>query len=134
MSITKEEIFKEKMDSLAISIVNKSGASGKKSLDELKMLVDDELVKQIEEFDGTVEVVEITITFTINSTEYQAESDMTWAEWCNSKYNTGSYTVYNNKIFTSSLSAVVIPPNDYVYSNDVIIEDYPYSIYTGGSN
>lgn len=28
------------------------------------------------------------ITFTINGLEFQAYEDMTWAEWCDSKYNT----------------------------------------------
>lgn len=32
-----------------------------------------------------------TITFTINSTEYNAVEGMTWLEWLNSEYNPGDY-------------------------------------------
>ena len=53
--ITTETLFKEKMDSLATSIVNKAGVSGKKNLDELKELVDN--IEIPEEYDGTIEVV-----------------------------------------------------------------------------
>lgn len=33
------------------------------------------------------------ITFTIDGTEYQAESGMTWGEWVESDYNTGGYSI-----------------------------------------
>lgn len=33
------------------------------------------------------------INFTIAGTAYQAESGMTWEQWCNSSYNTGGYYV-----------------------------------------
>lgn len=32
-----------------------------------------------------------TITFTIDGTSYEAEEGMTWAEWCESDYNTGGW-------------------------------------------
>jgi hypothetical protein len=129
MSITKEEIFKEKMDALAISIVNKSGASGKKNLDELKALVDDELVKQIEEFDGTVEVVETTITFTIDSIEYQAEEDMTWADWVDSEYNTGGFYVSGSMIYKDNAHYI-----SKVNADDKITPNNNYKLLTGGGN
>lgn len=39
-----------------------------------------------------------TITFNIGSTKYQAEEDMTWAEWCDSEYNIDGYIVNENDI------------------------------------
>lgn len=36
------------------------------------------------------------IDFTINGTAYQAEQGMTWAEWCDSSYNTASPSYYIN--------------------------------------
>ena len=39
-----------------------------------------------------------TITFTISGTEYTAEEGMTWAEWCNSEYNTAGFEVEGNSI------------------------------------
>lgn len=33
-------------------------------------------------------IIGAKITFTIDHTEYTADEGMTWAEWCNSKYNT----------------------------------------------
>ncbi len=36
------------------------------------------------------------IDFTINGTPYQAEEGMTWAQWCDSKYNTASPSYYIN--------------------------------------
>ncbi len=40
------------------------------------------------------------ISFTIDGTSYQAEDGMTWEEWVESAYNTGSYqTVYTNGMY-----------------------------------
>lgn len=41
---------------------------------------------------NAVQPVEL-ISFTIDSTEYQAEEGMTWAQWLNSDYNTDGYYV-----------------------------------------
>lgn len=38
------------------------------------------------------------ITFTIDGIEYQAEENTTWAEWCNSNYNTEGYYIDENYI------------------------------------
>ena len=51
----------------------------------------------VEDWDGSVIIeggVEL-ISFTINGTAYQAESGMTWYEWCNSNYNTYGYSTSN---------------------------------------
>ena len=42
------------------------------------------------------------ITFTIAGTEYQAEVGMTWAEWCESEYNTGgNYEVRGSYVYVT---------------------------------
>ena len=38
------------------------------------------------------------ISFTIESTTYQAEAGMTWGQWVDSKYNTGGFTSSGNLI------------------------------------
>ena len=38
------------------------------------------------------------ITFTIISTEYQAEEGMTWTEWCESDYNTVGYFINSDYV------------------------------------
>ena len=38
------------------------------------------------------------ISFTIAGESYQAEEGMTWQQWVDSTYNTGSYVVYDNNI------------------------------------
>lgn len=82
------------------------------------------------------------ISFTIDGTEYQAESGMTWAEWCESDYNTGGWytddddvgkwggTGYSWAISTTDLIA------DRVSSSDVIISNFAYKAAnaSGGSN
>lgn len=72
------------------------------------------------------------ITFTIQSTTYQAEEGMTWAEWCGSEYDTnGAYIdsagkVYPNSNLHGSLAGVT--------SSDVIIEGMAYTIVHGGGS
>ena len=68
------------------------------------------------------------ITFRIQSTTYEAEEGMTWAEWCDSEYNTGGlFYVLDNKV-TNGVQYVneVVPTN-------TIINEYRYTL-GGGSN
>ena len=44
------------------------------------------------------------ITFTINGTSYQAEDGMTWAEWCDSEYNTIGAVVWQMNEFTTTIN------------------------------
>lgn len=73
------------------------------------------------------------ISFTIDDTTYQAEEGMTWGQWCESDYNTGSYYVNENLggwVILSSTSWVV--PNgslDHIYGTDVIISGGEYAVY-----
>lgn len=41
----------------------------------------------------TGEAAQSLIPFTIDGTQYQAEDGMTWAEWCESEYNTGGWSI-----------------------------------------
>lgn len=41
-----------------------------------------------------------TINFTIESTTYTAEADMTWAQWCASKYNQNEFIFYESEVIT----------------------------------
>ena len=81
----------------------------------------------------SVESAESLISFTIDGTSYQAEEGMTWGEWCESDYNTGSYYVNENLggwVILSSTSWVI--PNgslDHIYGTDVIISDGEYAVY-----
>lgn len=54
------------------------------------------------------------IMFTVNGTEYQAEEDMTWKEWCNSEYNTGGFKYSSgdvgDAIYTSDYKKYFIHP------------------------
>ena len=89
--------------------------------------------------DNTEEVPPVKlITFTIDGVEYQAVENMTWGEWINSSYNTGSfYTGRNDTIYSLSGAAVLAP----LYgasqlSNDIIYSGYQYIIgsHSGGIN
>ena len=84
--------------------------------------------------DGIIAIQEeligpVLITFTLGGTEYQAEDGMTWAEWCDSKYNTGGY-------YVSTSADHVCHPNEnnvgtqegqYVCSGDAILSGHAYT-------
>lgn len=51
--------------------------------------------------DGTVYVLALgggPITFRIENLTYQAVKGMTWAEWCESEYNTAGYAIIGDRI------------------------------------
>lgn len=74
------------------------------------------------------------ITFYIDDISYQAEEGMTWAEWCNSKYNTDEYSVRDDDHYgevhpkTSTYMAVQLSQAeyDYVKSEDLLIPNFGY--------
>lgn len=76
-----------------------------------------------------------TITFTVAGTEFQADDGMTWAEWCESDYNThGAYINLGNGAMTvwwqaqSGTKFYAISTTESIVSeNDVIIADYAYT-------
>lgn len=79
------------------------------------------------------------ISFTIGGTEYKALEGMTWAEWCDSDYNTDNFIYsnefmivcksialggyYNNAI---SFNGITVSPNEEIVSN------YAYTTKSGG--
>lgn len=75
------------------------------------------------------------ITFTIDGTEYQAEDGMTWAEWVESEYNTGGFTVINTTtVINQSENAVQYSSNSTdVKATELILNDGTYQISVGGS-
>lgn len=66
------------------------------------------------------------IRFTIDGIEYNALPNMTWGEWVSSGYNTNGFTIdeFDNSIMIGS--SWVHTGNDYVYTSEVIEEDYNY--------
>lgn len=73
------------------------------------------------------------ISFTIETTEYQAVEGMTWGKWVESEYNTDGYSVeeMDNSIASPSsddflISSWVGTDTDYVYASDVIENGYNY--------
>ena len=55
--------------------------------------------------DGTVCVLVLgggLITFRIENLTYQAVEGMTWAEWCESEYNTAGYAINGNRVVASN--------------------------------
>lgn len=88
------------------------------------------------------------ITFTINSTTYQSEEGMTWAEWVESEYNTFGYYIsedYSNYIVApggGSTRVVIVVGSfilydsyTYVLKTDIIVSQHAYltGLITGGS-
>lgn len=69
------------------------------------------------------------ITFTIGGTTYQAENGMTWAEWCESEYNTNKYFsdgggIKDNKgVYNVCLEDDIYTS---VSDNDIIFAGYNY--------
>ena len=55
--------------------------------------------------DVVVRNVSEEITFTIDGTSYTALEGMTWAEWCESEYNTIGLWVGDDVVFVSSTMA-----------------------------
>ena len=75
------------------------------------------------------------ISFTIDGTSYQAEDGMTWAQWVNSSYNTGGFTVNvgdntirngTNYLYTSSNMQLVS-------SSNTVISGGTYTFASGGA-
>lgn len=74
------------------------------------------------------------ITFTINGTKYQAESGMTWGEWCESDYNTGTFTKQSTYIADDAITPEDMVSTDGTFTGkvaptDTIIADHSYSVY-----
>lgn len=75
------------------------------------------------------------INFTIKGISYQAEDGMTWAQWCESSYNTGGYHVSNGVVHGSNEHYSVYNDStgtSLVNGNDTIVAKEYYLISAGG--
>lgn len=66
------------------------------------------------------------ITFTIDEAEYYAEEGMTWAEWCDSEYNTDNYTCGDysvdgevGNVSYNESGDVMVKPTDAIVANTI---------------
>jgi hypothetical protein len=64
-------------------------------------------------YDGSCDIINPLITFTIGNATYQAEEGMTWGEWVNTEYNTAGY-------FINVYDHVTLPPTGIGYIETVI--------------
>lgn len=69
------------------------------------------------------------INFTISGVEYQAESGMTWYEWCQSEYNTYGFSCNNTN------SAVLkLPATTVYFDSSCTSKPYGYDVILSGTN
>ena len=82
-------------------------------------------------YDGSCDIINPLITFTIGSTTYQAEEGMTWTEWVNSSYNTGSFVIESGLVKPAAGVHAIIGGQT---PTDVIVDggSYAYSNSGGG--
>lgn len=82
------------------------------------------------------------INFIVNGITYEAENGMTWEDWVNSEYNTGSFTISGNYVYGRVYTHTIVYNRDTyqnVNKNDTIISGgiYAYDndspIHNGGS-
>lgn len=71
------------------------------------------------------------ISFTIEGTTHQAEEGMTYAQWVDSKYNTGNYYTNGTFLYNSGGQAVGTSPNMAV--SNVIEQGDVLNTFTGGA-
>lgn len=79
------------------------------------------------------------ISFTIDTTTYQAEEGMTWGEWYTSEYNTTSFYINDLESGVPTGSYIMMNDGDaFVKSTETIVSGYEYETYSrthsGGSN
>lgn len=86
----------------------------------------------IPQYDGTVDITEsetaTLISFTINGTEHQAVEGMTWAEWCDSEYNTVGADCDDGTMVHYTLTSFIVG----VSESDTIIDGNAYTLAVGG--
>ena len=68
------------------------------------------------------------ITFNIDGLSYQAEAGMTWAEFCESKYNTDGMFVRDDYIFFDEMQIVQRMDGTLINPADEIISDFTYTM------
>jgi hypothetical protein len=83
------------------------------------------------------------INFIVNGITYEAENGMTWEDWVNSEYNTGTFSIGGNYIYGATFTHTIVynrATYQDVNKNDTIISGgtYAYTIdspnHGGGAN
>lgn len=77
------------------------------------------------------------INFVVNGITYEAETGMTWEDWANSAYNTGTFSVEGNYIYGATYSHTIVynrATYQNVNKNDTIISGgvYGYDVDSPG--
>ena len=90
----------------------------------------DEFVSSDFEFITVADIDEIckissTFTFTISGVEYIAEEGMTWADWCDSDYNTDNYAA-DVWVWDNTYTRYVALNDDAINDTDVIVNGAAY--------
>lgn len=70
------------------------------------------------------------INFIVNGITYEAENSMTWEDWVNSEYNTGSFTIPGNYVYGGVYTHTIVYNRDTyqnVNKNDTIISGGIYA-------
>lgn len=72
-----------------------------------------------------------TIQFTINGYSYQADSGMTWGQWCDSAYNTIGAHDNGGSIYVDSPYPMQDSNGNFVSGTDLIIANEAYTYLQG---
>ena len=80
-------------------------------------------------------LIEFTVRGTVSTTvtTLQAEEGMTWAEWCDSEYNTKNYIIDNDYLMTGTQGNNIKLNNITVRGTDVIVSGGSYIINDAGA-
>ena len=66
--------------------------------------------------------------FFLDIVYYQAEEGMTWAEWCDSKYNVDGWYVSDNMIYDSYGECYVMRKTKLIKPSDIIDNNSDYTV------
>ena len=73
------------------------------------------------------------ITFTIGTSEYQAEEGMTWSEWVNSEYNYANFSISSaNRVMSSNGDHITIAGSNVLASDIISNTEYTLIHSSGG--
>lgn len=89
--------------------------------------------EEVAEYDGSVVIEDAVklISFTIEGTTYQAEEGMTYAQWVDSKYNTGGFYTDGTFLYDENRAKYGTVPNMTV--NNVIKQGDSLAMFGGGA-
>lgn len=95
------------------------------------------LIEESETISITPEEEDNLFTFRIGDVEYQAEEGMTWADWCDSKYNSIGLRIGNGPFGQSLIDGhgsilYNITTNSVVHPSEKINKEYIYYLTQAG--